>query len=141
MKNDRRRVSLSGAKDLLRHHRAPLYGVRLIHRIPRTPTAHKFAAGNPGRGPPVRFTIIDCFTALAENSTPWSFLNASRPNRGRFNAPLNSRGVEGGVRGGLGETGFAPPGADKANSVSRSGQKIKSGSARRGFFGHRKPEV
>ena len=44
-------VVLSAAEDLLRHHRTPLYGVRLIHRIPRTPNAHKFAPGNPGRGP------------------------------------------------------------------------------------------
>ena len=41
----------SEAKELLQHHRTPLYGVRLIHRIPRTPSAHKFAPGNPGRGP------------------------------------------------------------------------------------------
>jgi len=48
---------------------------------------------------------------------------------------------EGGGRGGQGETGFAPPVADEANSVSCSGQKIKLSFARRRFFGYRKPEV
>ena len=116
MKNDKRRVSLSEAKDLIRHHRTPLYGVRLIHHNPRTPTAHKFAAGNPGRGPPVRFAIIDCFTALAKNSTPWSFLNASRPYRGRSAAPpqiLLREGIEG-VRGSF--EGWGSPGVEAAEN-------------------------
>ena len=51
---------------------------------PANPQRSQVRAGEPRAWSPVRFAIIDCFTALAENSPPWSFLNASRPNRGRF---------------------------------------------------------
>ena len=53
---------------------------------PRLPQSPKRLRGRRAEKPhpsltrhPARFAIIDCFTALAKNSTPWSFLNASRP--------------------------------------------------------------
>ena len=72
-------------------------------------------------------------------------------------APSTLSGVEGGVRGGQGGNGIcAAKGVPRRELVSgggsrrgrikqitfrESGQKIKPGSARCGFFGHRKPDV
>ena len=66
---------------------------------PANPQRSQVRAGEPRAWSPVRFAIIDCFTALAENSTPWSFLNASRPNRGRFAAPPQLTELREGLRG------------------------------------------
>ena len=80
------RVILSGLKELLRSAPHAVVWCSPHPPHPANPQRSQVRAGEPRAWSPVRFAIIDCFTALAENSTPWSFLNASRPNRGRFAA-------------------------------------------------------